>query len=69
MLLQMRQLGEVFETSRLSAGKRPLTRVGSYVHFQVAQLAKDLFTGITPVYNLSVLFLQRKWEGSVATIS
>ena len=61
MFLQMRELGEVLQTSRLGAGKGPLTRVGSYVHFQVTQLAKDLFTGITPVYNLSVLLFQRKW--------
>jgi len=61
VLLQMCELGEVFQTSRLGAGKGPLTRVGSYVHFQVTQLAKDLFTGITPVYNLSVLLFQRKW--------
>ena len=65
----MSELGEVFETARLAASEGALARVGSYVHFQVAQLAKDLFTGITPVYNLSVLFLQRKWQGSVATIS
>jgi len=69
MFLQMRELGEVLQTSRLGAGKGPLTRVGSYVHFQVTQLAKDLFTGITPVYNLSVLLFQRKWKGSVTTVS
>ena len=61
VLLQMCELGEVFQTSRLGAGKGPLTSVGSYVHFQVTQLAKDLFTGITPVYNLSVLLFQGKW--------
>lgn len=69
VLLEVRQLSEVFQTSRLGASKGSLTRVGSYMHFQVTQLAKDLFTGITPVYNLSVLLFQRKWKGSVTTVS
>ena len=68
VLLQMSELGEVFEAARLAASEGSFARMGSYVHFQVTQLAKDLFTGITSVYNLPVLLFQRKWEGPIASV-
>ncbi len=64
MFLQMCQLGEGLRTHLAAEGT--LARVRPQVHLQVAQLAKDLLAGLTPVLDLAVLLLERVGQGLVA---
>ena len=63
VLLQVGQLGEGLGAHLAAEGSLP--GVGAQVDLQVAQLAKDLLAGLTPVLNLPVLLLEGVGQGLV----